>query len=545
LAIPSISDIHKSTNHLLTTTIKARVIERLKNNPDLNEWVRKGKELHQGKTICEFCSNELPIDLLANLSNHFSKDYDNLIESIYSKIKTNEQCKIILTLPDTANFYIELQSDYVTIRDLLEKQSSELNQVIKGLNDKLDAKKTKAFEKLECVAVIDNTQTVKKHVTEINELIEKHNKKTLDFDSEKTNAYKKLIANYANDFVISERYNYSKQTVVDIQEKIAQKNIEISVLETKIIGIEQQLSETVKGAEKINDYLKQYFGKQDINVVVTSDKKFQLQRAAKAAKNLSEGEKTAIAFSYFITRLDDKNTTLSDTVVYIDDPISSLDSNHLFNTYSFIKDKFYFYDSAYKKHKCKAAQFFISTHNFEFFNLIKDWYNKMKDGDRSFYLIERATNNTIDQAIIKGLPVELLKFKSEYAYLFSIIYSFNTNPTINFNQLYNLPNIIRRFIETFTAFKYLSTRNIEENIDKLIKDGVKCERVRKFIHYHSHSLNTTKLIQFTDISECTAVVNILLDSIKLVDKEHYNSLITEVTTVSVITSSAIATTAIS
>ncbi|MBP6302386.1 MAG: AAA family ATPase [Bacteroidia bacterium] len=530
-SIPKIADIHKSANDLLASTVKAKVIERLKDNQELNEWVKKGKDLHQGKTTCEFCSNELPIDLLENLSNHFSKDYDNLLENLQNEIQKNEKSKIVLTLPDAANFYPELQSDYMKIRALLEKQTAELNQVVKSMNDKLEAKKVKAFEKLECGAVTDNTQMVAKHLDELNQIVEKHNQKTLDFDKEKSEAYQKLITNYANEFAANEKYNDSIKKIADTQEKITQKDAGIKVLEMKIIGIEQQLSETVKGAEKINDYLKQYFGKQDIKVTVTLDNKFQLQRATKVAKNLSEGEKTAIAFAYFITRLEDKNTTLSNTVVYIDDPISSLDTNHLFNTYSFIKDKFYFFDSADttgNKHKCKAAQFFISTHNFEFFNLIKDWYNDLKEKDKSFYLIERTTNSTKDESCIKALPIELLKFKSEYTYLFSIINSFKTSPTTDFGQLYNLPNITRRFIETFTAFKYLSTRNIEQNLERLVADTVKREMLRKFVHYNSHSLTTTKLIQFTDPTECIKVVDILLDSIKLVDEEHYNSLIAEV-----------------
>jgi hypothetical protein len=93
--------------------------------------------------------------------------------------------------------------------------------------------------------------------------------------------------------------------------------------------------------------------------------------------------------------------------------------------------------------------------------------------------------------------------------------------------LYNLPNVIRRFIEIFTAFKYLSTRNIEENMDRVIPDKVKCERVRKFVHYHSHSLNTDKLLQFSDLTECNGVIDILLESIKTIDAEHYSSLLAE------------------
>jgi hypothetical protein len=62
--------------------------------------------------------------------------------------------------------------------------------------------------------------------------------------------------------------------------------------------------------------------------------------------------------------------------------------------------------------------------------------------------------------------------------------------------------------------------------------------VRKFAHYHSHSLTTTKLIQFIDPTECITVIDILLDSVKLVDEEHYNSLMAEVAPATATTTTA-------
>jgi hypothetical protein len=155
----------------------------------------------------------------------------------------------------------------------------------------------------------------------------------------------------------------------------------------------------------------------------------------------------------------------------------------------------------------------------------------MKKTDKSFYLIERISiGTTSDASILKPLPMELLRFKSEYTYLFSIMYSFKANPATNFSQPYNLPNIVRRFLETFSAFKYLSTHNIDENIERLIKDVVKCERVRKFVHYHSHSLSTNKLLHLLDPTECRDVIEIILCAIEKSDLEHFTALIAEVTT---------------
>lgn len=181
-----------------------------------------------------------------------------------------------------------------------------------------------------------------------------------------------------------------------------------------------------------------------------------------------------------------------------------------------------------RKHQCKAAQLFISTHNFEFLNLIKQWLEKVKKVDKSFYLIERINKETNRESIIKELPIELLKFKSEYVYLFSVTYEFYNSPETDFRLLYNLPNIVRRFVESFCAFKHLSTVSIDENLDLFIKDNIKRERVRKFVHYYSHSLSSKTIMEFTDATESREVIEIVLDSLKLSDREHYDSLINQV-----------------
>ena len=157
----------------------------------------------------------------------------------------------------------------------------------------------------------------------------------------------------------------------------------------------------------------------------------------------------------------------------------------------------------------------------ELLNLIKDWYGKMAKNDSTNYANERGQGN--NSKIIK-MPNTVLKFKSEYAYLFSIIHSFKDSPSTDFEHLYNLPNIMRRFIETFSAFKFLSTLNIDQHLDKIIKNPIECEQVRKFVHYNSHGLDTTRMIQFPDLAECTGVIKTLLDAIEATDKAHYDAL---------------------
>jgi len=53
-------------------------------------------------------------------------------------------------------------------------------------------------------------------------------------------------------------------------------------------------------------------------------------RRGKPAKRLSEGEKTAVAFIYFLVQLKDQDFNIGEGIVVIDDPISSLDASAIY-----------------------------------------------------------------------------------------------------------------------------------------------------------------------------------------------------------------------
>lgn len=525
ISAPDIQSLYETIKLLMDTTVKSKVIERLKSNPPVSAWVKTGKNLHEGKDICEFCGNALPSDLISQLNDHFSDDYENLINDIRKQQSNVESQKVVITLPDTANLYSDLQKEYTEIKERLLVEIQAVNDQLENLIKNLEAKKEKVFDELSVFEVIHDCSNLIGENKLLNNVIRAHNLRTQEFEKEKTAALNQLLKHYASSFVQKEKLSTSKKKIVELEAAIGSASEDVRNADKKVKEIETKLSETVKGAETINKHLGQYFGKGDIVVKVTSDNKFQLLRGGKIAKNLSEGEKTAIAFAYFCTKVDEKNNVLADTVIYIDDPISSLDANHLFNTYSFIRNKFY--DDASRTLKCK--QLFISTHNYEFFNLIKDWFLKVKAKYKSFYFVERTTNISDDQSSLVTLPYLLLKHKSEYCYLFSLIHEFKQNPSQTFEQLYNLPNVLRRFLEIFSTFKYLSSVNVDENLHCLISDPIKCERVRKFIHYHSHGMTISKLMQISDIKECTDIVDAVLSSIETHDKIHYDSLLSEVT----------------
>ncbi|MCS2572685.1 AAA family ATPase [Bacteroides ovatus] len=60
--------------------------------------------------------------------------------------------------------------------------------------------------------------------------------------------------------------------------------------------------------------------------------RFIIKRGDKEAHNLSEGECSLISFFYFIAKIEDELNGVDHDklIIYIDDPISSLDNNHIF-----------------------------------------------------------------------------------------------------------------------------------------------------------------------------------------------------------------------
>jgi wobble nucleotide-excising tRNase len=512
--LPDLNKLIETTSIILKTTVKSNVIQRLKDNPELNSWVKTELVLHQNIEHCEFCGNKLPSTLINDLNEHFSKEYDKLLLTVDDTVK-KYKIRFNIAYPEQSAFYDELQSEFIEIKNKTNEEIEKFNTSITKIILQLEEKKTKAFSELLLTEIINNSSEIQSYIEKINNLITLHNKKNEEFESLKEKAFDSIIVHNAQDFINNEKYFDTKQDIENTEESIKLMEEEKNKTLREINEIEKQLSDLVKGAEKINDYLKSYFGKVDLKIKVIQENKFQIYRNDILARNLSEGEKTAIAFAHFVTKLEDKDTNFTDTILFIDDPVSSLDSNHIFNTYSLIKTKLL---------DCK--QLFISTHNFEFYNLIKEGLQDIdsKSQKSSFYFIERATNNSIDEATIIPIPDLILKFKSEYCYLFSLIFEFKTSQNANFKQLYNLPNILSRYLEAFTSFKYPGKDGFNKRMKILIDNEIEAERVIKFVHHFSHSMSVNSSLQFPDLKECLDIIDIAIKSVQNKDQEHYNYL---------------------
>ncbi|WP_413438952.1 AAA family ATPase [Sulfuriferula sp. GW1] len=525
LALSPVADLTKKAASILARVVTSNIqISRLKENPAVEKWVKDGRPLHDGKDACQFCGQPLPADLMAHLAGHFSADYDDLMSELKSAANSIQVAqKDAITLDHKSDFYSELSERFTAEKDQLDELLEARRAALKSLDEAMTVKQTKAFTSLECPAVDDPDPRIVSAVQAINKIIAEHNYRTAEFDRNRQEVFTKLEKHYAALFVGDQKYNEQLQQIEGLNTTITGQAKKINELDVEIRTLEQALSEASKGAERINELLAAYFGKNDLRIKVSADKRFQIIRDGVIAKNLSEGEKTAIAFAHFITRVQDGRHPLADTRVVIDDPISSLDTNHLFNTYALIKTQL-----------SDCCQLFISTHSFEFYNLIREWVgDDEKDTKKpqadwkkwGIFLVKRTDSGKSE---LEEIPKVLLKFKSEYHYLFSTLYHFEKNGADDFDNLLSLPNVVRRFMEAFGGIMIPLSTGLRGKMERLFSDPVERERVWKFINYYSHNTTITRSLTIPDTSECKAVVQACLKAVSEWNAQYYADLESEV-----------------
>lgn len=524
-----LNELTNRINNLLNKKISVQqVIQKLRDNPKLNNWVREGIDLHKNEKQCQFCGNNLPADLFDRLNKHFSKEFNELIDEINLLEKEINEYKNNLQkieLPDEARFYEAFHHNYRIKKEELKKCIESIKEEkVNYLLKKLKEKRNKPFEVIDKVSLGNSEDEIDRVMKEVNNLINQNNQKIQGLSEEKNKIKQKLLNHYSA-LAIQELDYLNKKIEIENLTKLTNKNKELELITGEIDKFKNEIIRSNIGADKINKYLKTFFSDDQLYLKALNDGTYQIYRNENIAKNLSTGEKNIIALIYFITKLEETSFNINDSIIFIDDPVSSLDTNHTFKVYVFLSEKV-----------LNCRQLFITTHNFDFFNLIKDLVKsdpvgtinrQTKEQKENFYLIKKVCINNQRCSIIENLPVILKKFKSEYNYLFSILKDFKgSEDKSNFELLYLLPNIARRFIEAYLFYKYPDGKKFKDKCNKFFTN---CEETikkstLKVLDEYSHEENPEHIQKFPDINEVESCVITILTLLKDKDREHYDAL---------------------
>lgn len=437
-------------------------IQELVENSLLNNWVANGLHLHKERKICAFCGNEITDNRIRDLKNHFDKEkeeFDLDIKDIKEKIE-NEKNNIS-QIPNNL-FYMKFYSNF---QNKAKETINELKHRVRLYNEELEKLLSQIIEKENDVfhyntfvkPSISIMQDIKDFVNIYNDLVDKSNMFGDNLEKEKENTKQELLFNRVYGIMLEIGYKEKSKNIEELENISKLKNKELeeikNIINTKELELKEykaKLNDEQKGAEKVNIYLSNFFSHTSLKlnaVEADSESKkfhFEIQRDGKKAFNLSEGECRLISFAYFVAKLNDVDTKDTKPIIWIDDPICSLDSNHIFFIYSLIYDEIVMKDI--------FSQLFISTHNLEFFKYLKRLNTKEKN-NKKYFLVENKNNIST----IKIMPKYLEKYVTEFNYLFSEIYKCSKieEPSDeNYQSLYNFANNARKFMEIYLFYKF-------------------------------------------------------------------------------------------
>jgi len=126
------------------------------------------------------------------------------------------------------------------------------------------------------------------------------------------------------------------------------------------------------------------------------------------------------------------------------------------------------------------------------------------------------------------MPSSILKYSSEYHYLFSIIHGYNeSTDKTDIELLLSIPNAMRRFLElyTFAKIPLYSDSTVDQRAEILFGPE-KSLRVLKVLHHFSHLNNIERIAANTDlISDVETAVKEIIDHLINKDKMHYDALL--------------------
>lgn len=525
--LPSLQSLEIIVGDSLSTSPSvSQIIQHLVENPEISDWVRTGIKLHVGKERCEFCLNSLSENRVSELESHFSKELQIQEENLNAILDALKSCILEFKESDIRDFYESLREEVISCQKDLSGKVIEHNNQIDIVVKAVEKKLRNPFSDVLSPSIdVECDSTVEKSLEALNMLRKKNDDLTNEFDQEKLNAIKVLKQHYSASFVKDFKLLKKTRTIIRFENHNQKLMSIVTELRQSRETLEAQISNAQLGREEINQYIEKFLVGSNIEIEVIhveENERFHLTRNSKTALNLSEGEKTAIAFAFFLAKLKEAEE-LSKIIVYIDDPVSSLDNNHLFQLNAVIREYFFINNPLDNPvWKLSVSQLFISTHSYEFLNLLRE-LPMQKNTRSSYYYVKRTSTNS---SSFGNMPASMKKYSSEYQYLWSLLYDFyKSADKDNIELLLGIPNSIRRFVELYTYAKIPSTSNmtVDQRASKLFGPE-RSKRLLKVLHYFSHSNNIKGLSQNSDmLCDIEAVVNELVDYVKA-DSLHYEAL---------------------
>jgi wobble nucleotide-excising tRNase len=345
------------------------------------DWVSTGRRyLHSDN--CPFCQQRLPKDFTDELAGLLDGDRQKRVDHLTGLVS------------DYAAHFEELRTAIESAQtEPLVKSEPTFKTAWEALRHRLQSNLTAMLgkqEKPRDPIQLELTTTVgadlNTAIDRVNERIAAFNVRVADRRAEKERVkeafWKFLRRDREEAFVSYEAFKKPLEiSLNDYKTKLTKSRIDIEALETQLANLREHRTGVDAAVQKINAKLKSLgVGTFSIEKKPGENNLYCLARPGQRQgdlRSLSEGEKTLISFLYYVVLLNGSETAqvefpLDKTVAVIDDPISSLSHNFIFDIASILQHEVI----KPLQGQPRARQVLVLTHNLFFLHELLKQGNK-------------------------------------------------------------------------------------------------------------------------------------------------------------------------
>ena len=546
--VPNFDALYEEARPLITLAIEpTKPLQDLLDDVALQAWVKDGINHHKEKRdSCAFCRQRLPADLWQILSDHFNQESEKLsgaIEACLEKVRAEAVANAIMPPVEGSQLYASERSTFDKAKALLVKSLAAYKADLGKLEDALVKRRASLFRPVRLPLCDFDSLEAASAVASFNASIASSNLRASTLTKDKEAARVSLRHNVVALFLSALDLSTKQANIASLKDKSREARTAEDALrqaeraiEQEIKQLEAQQKDERKGAERVNKLLNHFFGHGGVQLEAVNDGtatgvKFQIMRGGQPAFNLSEGECSLIAFCYFMAKLDAPDSSGKELIVYIDDPISSLDSNHVFFVYSLIETLI----AAPAKNpdgsnRFKYKQLFISTHNLDFLKYLKRLSRPGKEVQH--FIVERHGESPSRLTL---MPRYLKDYVTEFNYLFHQIHKCSVEPADGamHEHFFSFGNNLRKFLEAYLYFKYPHGTGQDDSSSRIERffagDDMSAVVTSRLSNETSHLGEIfDRSMRPIDIPEIRRIAAYVLSKIETADKDQYDSLMSSI-----------------
>lgn len=544
LSVLATDDLADRIQSALRKSPASLVLDTLGSHPEATSWVEDGLALHEGSVTCIFCSGQFTAKRKSDIEKHFSDEVTVLQDELDSLIA--ELDGIGESVEASASKLVARGLLFADLRPAYDDVVGEFKTSVDKVRQRTAAARKRLQFKRANVLSTDDAEVLDVPDLDgsaVTALYDKHN------DRVATHGELVQAAALAVERHFLMRAESAVGALVDEAAGISADELrlasEIADLEREIDSYEAVEGDPGPSAKALTEQVARLLGRNELQFV-PHDNRYRIMRRGEPAHGLSAGERTAITLVHFLEMVARFDASGGKAIVVIDDPVSSLDSDIFVGVSTSI-----WTEAVTKDH---IAQLFLLTHNFELF---RQWDIQIeglpgKGGSKSdvpaqFYEIKPKHRThgaqTRREPTLVTWPPSIdarRKVRSTYHHAFIAVTEVKQRLKED-DSLENrldaqllFPNVIRRLLETFMAFKRPgSASNFNVSMQEAAElltassylgdpDALR-QRLTRYTHAYSHG-DTPHTELTISPDEVQTAIGAVFTFMRHVDEEHFDGL---------------------